>query len=87
MYFLPFVIENSMGMADKTVYSVVETDPDSMWSLDPYPDPDSQYGSGSKRAKLAHKKAGCYLLRAEGFSCSLDVLYGGLGIVLFNFWS
>ncbi len=24
--------------------------------------------------------AGCSLLRAEGFSCSLDVLYGGLGI-------
>jgi hypothetical protein len=23
--------------------------------------------------------AGCSLLRAEGFSCSLDVLYGGLG--------
>ncbi len=24
--------------------------------------------------------AGCFLLSAEGFSCSLDVLYGGLGI-------
>jgi hypothetical protein len=24
--------------------------------------------------------AGCSLLRAEGFSCSLNVLYGGLGI-------
>jgi hypothetical protein len=24
--------------------------------------------------------AGCPLLRAEGFSCSLDVLYGGIGI-------
>jgi hypothetical protein len=23
--------------------------------------------------------AGCLLLRAEGFSCSLGVLYGGLG--------
>ncbi len=23
---------------------------------------------------------GCSLLRAEGFSCSLGVLYGGLGI-------
>jgi hypothetical protein len=22
--------------------------------------------------------AGCYLFRAKGFSCSLDVLYGGL---------
>jgi hypothetical protein len=26
------------------------------------------------------RSAGCSLLRAEGFSCSLDVLYGGLGI-------
>jgi hypothetical protein len=26
--------------------------------------------------------AGCFLLRAEGFICSLDVLYGGLGIGL-----
>jgi hypothetical protein len=24
--------------------------------------------------------AGCFLLRAEGFFCNLDVLYGGLGI-------
>jgi hypothetical protein len=24
--------------------------------------------------------AGCSLLRAEGFFCNLDVLYGGLGI-------
>ncbi len=30
-------------------------DPDSMGSLDPYPDPDSQSGSGSRRAKMAHK--------------------------------
>jgi hypothetical protein len=30
--------------------------------------------------------AGCHLLRAEGFSCSLDVLYGGLGISC-NFFS
>jgi hypothetical protein len=26
---------------------------------------------------------GCSLLRAEGFSCSLGVLYGGLGISKF----
>ncbi len=26
------------------------------------------------------RSAGCSLLRAEGFSCSLGVLYGGLGI-------
>jgi hypothetical protein len=46
--------------------------------------------SGSRRAKMAHKNrkkyrifmfwsAGRSLLRAEGFSCSLGVLYGGLG--------
>jgi hypothetical protein len=28
---------------------------------------------------------GCSLLRAEGFSCSLDVLYGGLGISKLQF--
>ncbi len=43
---------------------------------------------GSRRAKMPQKhrkklmnlifwSAGCSLLRAEGFSCSLDVLYGG----------
>ncbi len=30
--------------------------------------------------------AGCSLLRAEGFSCSLDVLYGGLGISKLQFF-
>jgi hypothetical protein len=32
--------------------------------------------------------AGCSLIRSEGFSCSLDVLYGGPGIstVNCNFW-
>jgi hypothetical protein len=28
---------------------------------------------------------GCSLLRAEGFSCSLGVLYGGLGIIKLQF--
>ncbi len=48
-------------------------------------------GSGSRRAKMTHKSrkkyrilmfwsAGCSLLRAEGFFCTLAVLYGGLGI-------
>jgi hypothetical protein len=41
-----------------------------MGSLDTDPNPGGQ--------KL--KSAGYSLLRAEGFSCSLDVLYGGLGI-------
>jgi hypothetical protein len=48
-------------------------------------------GSGSRRPKMTHKNrkkinfllliAGCSLLRAEGFFCSVGVLYGGLGIV------
>jgi hypothetical protein len=29
--------------------------------------------------------AGCSLFRAEGFSCSLGVLYGGLGISKWQF--
>jgi hypothetical protein len=44
-------------------------------------------GSGSSRGKMPRKNKSseiscveCSLLRAEGFSCSLDVLYGGLGI-------
>ncbi len=52
----------------------------------------SGYVSGSRRAKMTHKNrkkyeiscfevlAGCSLLRAEGCSCVLDVLYGGLAI-------
>ncbi len=53
----------------------------------------SESGSGYRRAKMTHKNrkkvrnfmlwsAGCSLLRVEGFSCSLDVLYGGLRIRL-----
>ncbi len=51
-------------------------------------------GSGSRRAKMTHKKkfrnfifwsVGCFLLRAEGFSCSLDVLYEGLRISKLQF--
>ncbi len=51
------------------------------------------FGSGSRREKNDQKKerkklkinvmfwsAGCSFWRAEGFSCSLNVLYGGLGI-------
>ncbi len=44
-------------------------------------------GSESRRAKMTHKRrnfpfwsAGCSLLRAEGFFCNLDGLYGGPGI-------
>ncbi len=53
-------------------------------------------GSGSIRANMTHRirkklrnflvwSAGCSLLRSEGFSCSLDVLYGGLGISILQF--
>jgi hypothetical protein len=31
------------------------SDPDSITSLDLYPDPDSESGSGSRRAKMSHK--------------------------------
>ncbi len=54
-------------------------------------DPYSESGSWTRRVKMTHKSrkklrnfmfwsAGCSLLRAEGFFCNLDVLYGGLGI-------
>jgi hypothetical protein len=49
----------------------VDADPDSMGSLDPNPDP-----GGQKlliNIKKVLKIAGCSLLRAEGFSCSLDI--------------
>jgi hypothetical protein len=62
------------------------------------PDPHSNCGSrsGSRRAKMTHKNrkkarifmflsTGCSLLRAEGFSCSLGVLYAGLGISKLQF--
>jgi hypothetical protein len=46
-------------------------DPDLMGSPDPYPDP-----GGKHRKKLINfifSSAGCFLLRVEGFSCSLDI--------------
>jgi hypothetical protein len=79
-------IHNTGYRYNVTIEPVSVVDPDSTGTLDPYSDPDSQSrsGSGSRRAKMIHKhkkkSAGCSLLRAEGFSCSLDVLYGGLGI-------
>jgi hypothetical protein len=63
-------------------------DPDSIRSVDL--DLDAESGSGSRKEKMAHKnrknkkfhvlKCWMFSLRAEGFSCSLDVLYGGIGI-------
>jgi hypothetical protein len=57
-------------------------DPDSISSLDPDPDPG---GKNDSRKYKKVKKSGvlkCWMfsLRAEGFSCSLDVVFGGLGI-------
>jgi hypothetical protein len=60
------------------------------------PDPHSNSGSGSRRAKKTHKNrkksrifmflsTGCSLLRAEGFSCSFGLLYEGLGISKLQF--
>jgi hypothetical protein len=57
-------------------------------------DPDLE--SGYRRVIMTHKNknkliifmlgsAGCSLLRAEGFSCSLDVLYGGIRIGYLQF--
>jgi hypothetical protein len=62
------------------------SDPDSIRSADA--DPYSESGSGSSRGqKLPTKVAKNFeiscsepLLRAEGFFCNLDVLYGGIGI-------
>ncbi len=59
-------------------------DPDSIRPVDL--NPDSEYGSGSRRAKMTNKKKkreiSCFAfsLRAEGFSCTSDVLYSGQGI-------
>ncbi len=52
----------------------IHTDPHSFWS--------AGSGSGSRRAKIkmTHKSEEISLLRDEEFSCSSNVLYGGLGI-------
>ncbi len=68
--------------------------PDSMVSPDPYPDSQSE----SRRPKMTHKDRKKFnkfnffkylysLLRAEGFSCSLDVLYEGVRISKLQFLS
>ncbi len=58
-------------------------DPDSVSSVDPDPDPGGNMTHKNRRKKIEIScfcSAGYSLLRAEGFFCSLDVLYGGLGI-------
>jgi hypothetical protein len=44
-----------------------------MLSLDPYPDPDSQSGSGSRRAKITHKNR--KKLLKKSFFDVVDVLF------------
>ncbi len=61
-------------------------DRDSFGSLDPYPDPEGH--DPKHRKKLINfilLSARCSLLRDEGFSCSLDVLYEGLEISKLKF--
>jgi hypothetical protein len=49
--------------------------------LDPDPDPGGQKYKNRKKSRIfMFLSTGCSLLRAEGFSCSLGILYGGLGI-------
>ncbi len=57
-----------------------------MRSLDSYPDPDPEGQKWLTRLiNFIFCSAGCSLLRAEGFSCSLDVLYGSLEISKLQF--
>jgi hypothetical protein len=50
------------------------------------PDPDLRGQKWPRKIEnFTVSSAGCSLLRAEGFSCSLDFLYGGLGISKFQF--
>ncbi len=67
----------------KRQLSSVPDPPDSSSSFDPDPDPGGQSQNDPQKQKKLRNfmfgSAGCSLLRAEGFSCSLDVLYGGLG--------
>jgi hypothetical protein len=53
--------------------------------VDPYPDPISESGSGFRRAKMTHKnrkneEISCFHGLKKGFFCSLDVVFGDLGI-------
>jgi hypothetical protein len=68
-------------------FSTSVPDPDSVRPVDPDPDPGGQKLPTKKKKlrKILFLSAGCSLLRAEGFSCSLDVLYGGLGISKLQF--
>jgi hypothetical protein len=52
--------------------SVVDSDPDPGGQNDPQ--------ISKKERIFMFRRTGCSLLRAEGFSCSLGIIYGGLGI-------
>ncbi len=78
----------------KRKFRVSYPDPDSIRSVDQ--DPDLESESGSRREKITHKNrkklgnfmllsAGCSLFRAEGYFCSLDVLYRGLELTKTQF--
>jgi hypothetical protein len=63
--------------------SVSDTDPDSVRSVDLDPDPVGQKGPtkiGKNLEFSCFEVMDVLFLRAEGFFCSLEVLYGGLGI-------
>jgi hypothetical protein len=58
------------------------SDPDSVRSMDPDPGGQKNDPQKYKKVKKVHVLK-CWVFsffRAEGFSCSLDALYGGLGI-------
>jgi hypothetical protein len=57
-------------------------DPDSIGSVDPDPYPGGQKWPTKEEVflKFMFWSVGWPLLRAEGFFCNLDVLYGCLGI-------
>ncbi len=55
-------------------------DPDSIRSVDPDPGGQKLPIHIEKIRNFMFYSAGCSLTRAEGFSCSLEVLYGGLWI-------
>jgi hypothetical protein len=63
-------------------------DPHYFEFLDPDPDPGGQKWPTKiekNSTNFMFLSTGCSLLRAEGFSCSLGVLYGGLGISKLQF--
>jgi hypothetical protein len=57
--------------------NVSDLDPDSIRSVDP--DPGGQKLPTKIEKKKFHVLKCCPVLKAEGFSCSLDVFYGGQG--------